>query len=262
MCARAKGLHVPHQAKDKSSRSSLIRRVLIACLLASLLGVAFFMQRNGQLAQILLNEQSQLSKLLTEHPLPMLAGGFALYVLVTGLSLPGAAILTLFFSYLLQQTWSGGAGVTTAIVLVSFASTTGASCAFLLARYLFQAAVTRRLGPRLQRLNDALQREGPFYLFALRLIPVVPFFVINLAMGLTPLRLRTFWWISQLGMLPGTIAYVLVGASLPDITAVQQGGARALLRWEVVVAFAVLGLLPLAARIVVTWWRGRRASSG
>ena len=256
---RVKGLRVPHQPEDQPSRSPLVRRLLIACLLVSLLGVAFFMQRNGQLTQMLLREQTHLIELLTEKPLLMLATGFAIYVLVTGLSLPGAAILTLFIGYLVQQAWPGLRGLATASVLVSFASTTGASCAFLLARYLFRETVVRRLGPRLRRLDDALQSEGPFYLFALRLIPVVPFFVINIAMGLTPLRLRTFWWVSQLGMLPGTIAYVAVGASLPDIQTLQQGGAGELLTPEVVIAMAILGLLPLTARLLVKWWRGRHA---
>ena len=86
-----------------------------------------------------------------------------------------------------------------------------------------------------------------------------PFFVINIAMGLTPLRLRTFWWVSQLGMLPGTIAYVAVGASLPDIRTLQQGGVGELLTPEVVIAMAILGLLPLTARLLVNWWRGRKA---
>ena len=256
---RVKGLRVPHQPEDKPNRSPLVRRLLIACLLTCLLGVAFFMQRNDQLTQMLLSEQTHLFEWLTENPSLMLAAGFAIYVLVTGLSLPGAAVLTLFIGYVLQQVWPGLRGLATASVLVSFASTTGASCAFLLARYLFRETVVRRLGPRLRRLDDALQSEGPFYLFALRLIPVVPFFVINIAMGLTPLRLRTFWWVSQLGMLPGTIAYVAVGASLPDIRTLQQGGVGELLTPEVVIAMAILGLLPLTARLLVKWWRGRKA---
>lgn len=251
-----------HPVEDRPSRGPVVVRLILFAVLVGIIGSVLYWQRDASWIESLLARQTRLVQLLHAHPLPMLAGGFGIYVLVTGLSLPGAAILTLFFSYLLQQAWPGAGGVASAVVLVSFASTTGASCAFLLARYLFRDAVTSRLGPRLQRLDDALQREGPFYLFALRLIPVVPFFVINIAMGLTPLRLRTFWWVSQLGMLPGTIAYVLVGASLPDIHAVQQDGAGALLRWEVVVAFVVLGLLPLAARIIVKWWRSRRASGG
>ena len=251
-----------HPVEDQPSRAPFAVRLILFAVLVGITGSVLFWQGGASWIESLPAHQTRLIKLLHAYPLPMLAGGFAIYVLVTGLSLPGAAILTLLISYLLQQTWPGARGVATAVVLVSFASTTGASCAFLLARYLFRDAVTRRLGPRLQRLDDALQREGPFYLFALRLIPVIPFFVINIAMGLTPLRLRTFWWVSQLGMLPGTIAYVLVGASLPDIHAVQQGGAGALLRWELVIAFAVIGLLPIAARIAVKWWRSRRASGG
>ena len=249
-----------HPVEGQPSRAPVVVRLILFAVLVGITGSVLFWQRDASWIQSLLTQQTHLIQLLHAHPLPMLAGGFAIYVLITGLSLPGAAILTLFFSYLLQQTWTGARGVATAVVLVSFASTTGASCAFLLARYLFRAAVTRRLGPRLQRLDDALQREGPFYLFALRLIPVVPFFVINIAMGLTPVRLGTFWWVSQLGMLPGTIAYIMVGASLPDVSVVQQRGIGSLLRWELILAFAIIGLLPIAARALVTWWRRREAN--
>ena len=251
---------MPEPLQEKPASASKLLRMIAAAVVLAVVVVFFALQRNDSLLDGLIRQQAQWTSMLQSRPLLVLLSAFGLYVLVTGLSLPGAAVLTLLISYLLQQTWPGWRGGIVATVLVSFASTCGASCAFLLTRYLFRDAVTRRLGPRLQRLDAALQREGPFYLFALRLIPVVPFFVINIAMGLTPLRLRTFWWVSQLGMLPGTIAYVLVGASLPDIHAVQEGGARALLRWELVIAFAVVGLLPLAARIVVRWWRGRPAS--
>jgi len=251
---------VPQQPEENPSRLPLLRKWIVACLLIGSVAVVFFTQRDAQLLQVLLNEQAHLTLLLAEHPLLILTGAFVLYVLSTGLSLPGAAVLTLLISYLLQQTWPGLRGLITATVLVSFASTTGASGAFLLARYLFRETVARRLGSRLSRLDETLRSEGPFYLFALRLIPVVPFFVINLAMGLSPLRLGTFWWVSQVGMLPGTIAYVVVGASLPDLKTVVRDGAGELLTPPMVIALAILGLLPLGARLLVKWWRGRNES--
>jgi uncharacterized membrane protein YdjX (TVP38/TMEM64 family) len=250
---------VPQQPEKNASRLPLLRKWIVACLLIGSVAVVFFNERDAPLLQMLLNEQAHLTVLLAKNPLLILTGVFALYVLITGLSLPGAAVLTLLISYLLQQTWPGLRGLITATVLVSFASTAGASCAFLLARYLFRDPVVRRLGPRLSRVDEALRSEGPFYLFALRLIPVVPFFVINLAMGLTPLRLSTFWWVSQVGMLPGTIAYVVVGASLPDLKTVVRDGAGELLTPQIVIALAILGLLPLGARLLIQWWRGRKA---
>jgi uncharacterized membrane protein YdjX (TVP38/TMEM64 family) len=227
---------VPQQPEENPSRLPLLRKWIVACLLIGSVAVVFFTQRDARLLQMLLNEQAHLTLLLAEHPLLILTGAFVLYVLSTGLSLPGAT------------------------VLVSFASTTGASGAFLLARYLFRETVARRLGSRLSRLDETLRSEGPFYLFALRLIPVVPFFVINLAMGLSPLRLGTFWWVSQVGMLPGTIAYVVVGASLPDLKTVVRDGAGELLTPPMVIALAILGLLPLGARLLIQWWRGRNES--
>ncbi len=122
---------------------------------------------------------------------------FVMYVVITGASLPGAAVLTL----------AGGAvfGFWTGLVLVSFASTIGATLAFLLSRYLFRDMVNARFGSSLKSLDEGVKREGAFYLFALRLVPLFPFFVINLVMGLTAIKATTFYWVSQLGMLAGTI---------------------------------------------------------
>ena len=108
-------------------------------------------------------------------------------------------------------------GLAPAVILVSFASTSGATIAFLLSRYLFRDAIQTRFRDQLAKFNQALQREGAFYLFTLRLIPAVPFFVINVVMGLTPIRTLTFWWVSQVGMLAGTIVYVYAGSTIPSL---------------------------------------------
>lgn len=146
-------------------------------------------------------------------------------------------------------------GLITGVILVSFASTTGATLAFLLSRFLFREAVQRRFGERLADFNRALEREGPFYLFLLRLIPAVPFFVINAVMGLTPLRTRTFWWVSQVGMLPGTIVYLSAGSSVPNLERLAEEGIPGVLTpkqmTQIFIAFALLGIFPLAVRWVV-----------
>ena len=133
---------------------------------------------------------------------PLIAGGifFVVYVLVTALSLPGAALMTLAGGALFGLGWG--------LVIVSFASSLGATLAMLISRFLLQDWVQQRFGRRLKPLNEGIEREGAFYLFALRLVPAFPFFMINLAMGLTHIKARTFWWVSQLGMLPGTFVYV------------------------------------------------------
>ncbi len=185
----------------------------------------------------------------------MLVYGLALlvYVVVTGLSLPGATVLTLVYGWYF--------GFIRGVVLVSFASTMGATLAFLLSRFLFRDAIQRRFGDRLAKFNEALEREGPFFLFTLRLIPAVPFFVINAVMGLTPIRTRTFWWVSQLGMFAGTIVYVYAGSSVPSLRTLSDNGINAVFTpiqlTQIVIAFGLLGVFPLAVR-----WMMKLASRG
>jgi pyruvate/2-oxoglutarate dehydrogenase complex dihydrolipoamide dehydrogenase (E3) component/uncharacterized membrane protein YdjX (TVP38/TMEM64 family) len=178
------------------------------------------------------------------HPW-LAAGAFvALYVAVTALSLPGALLMTLV----------GGAlfGLAIGTLLVSFASSIGATLACLAARFILRDWVQQRFGDRLEALNEGMRRDGAFYLFALRLVPVFPFFVINLLMGLTPIPARTFYWVSQLGMLPGTVAYVYAGTQLGHFT----------LSVGLFAAFAVLGLFPLAARRALDAIKARRVYAG
>lgn len=167
----------------------------------------------------------------------------AIYVTATGLSLPGASILTLVCGWLFGF-WRG-------LLLVSMASTAGATVAFLLSRYLFRDALQSRFGDRLAGFNAALESDGAFYLFTLRLIPAVPFFVINVVMGLTALKTWTFWWVSQLGMLPGTVVYVSAGASVPSLKVLSERGVGGLLSPQLFVAFVALGLFPLIVKSVM-----------
>ena len=164
------------------------------------------------------------------HPLQTAAIFFAIYVAVTGLSLPGAAIMTLVAGALFGLLWG--------TVIVSFASSIGATLAFLASRYLLRDWVQAKFGDKLKPINDGVEREGAFYLFALRLVPAFPFFVINLVMGLTPIRTWTFYWVSQVGMLAGTIAYVYAGTQLGQFK--FSAG--------LVAAFVILGIFPLAAK--------------
>ncbi|MBL8414397.1 MAG: TVP38/TMEM64 family protein, partial [Propionivibrio sp.] len=134
---------------------------------------------------------------------------FVTYVAVTGLSLPGAAVMTLVGGAVFGLLWG--------LLLVSFASSVGATLAFLASRFLLRDWVQQHFGERLRAINSGVDREGGFYLFTLRLVPVFPFFVINLLMGLTPLKTRTFYWVSQVGMLAGTLVYVNAGTQLAKI---------------------------------------------
>jgi pyruvate/2-oxoglutarate dehydrogenase complex dihydrolipoamide dehydrogenase (E3) component/uncharacterized membrane protein YdjX (TVP38/TMEM64 family) len=179
------------------------------------------------------------------HRLLTLSAYFLLYVAVTALSLPGATVMTL----------AGGAlfGFWPALVVVSFASTIGATLAFLVSRFLLRDWVQSRFGERLKAVNAGVEREGAFYLFSLRLVPLFPFFVINLVLGLTPLPARTFYWVSQLGMLAGTAVYVNAGTQLGRID--RLGG---ILSPGLLLSFVLLGLFPLLAKKVLDLFKQRR----
>jgi len=179
------------------------------------------------------------------HPALTICLYMAVYILVTGLSLPGATVMTL----------AGGAlfGLWTALFAVSFASTIGATLAFLAARFLLRDWVQEKFGDKLRTVNEGVRSEGAFYLFSLRLVPIFPFFVINLAMALTPIRALTFYWVSQLGMLPGTFVYVNAGTRLGQIES-----ASGILSPGLIFSFVLLGLFPLIAKRILAWIQRRR----
>ena len=184
-----------------------------------------------------------------EHAALTLLLFFVGYVLVTALSLPGAAVMTLLAGALF--------GIWVGLVLVSFASTIGASLAFLLARYLAGDLVQEKFGNRLKTINQGIEKDGAFYLFTLRLVPVFPFFLINILMGLTPIRLWTFYWVSQVGMLAGTLVYINAGTQLASIES-----AGDLLSLDLIVAFSLLALFPWLAKALVALVQRRRVYRG
>ena len=220
------------------------KRLTLIILLAATVLVAYTQFGDALTLSSLAQQESQLRAFQQQHPVLVYGIALLVYVVVTGLSLPGATVLTLVYGWYF--------GLARGIVVVSFASTGGATMAFLLSRFLFRDAIQRRFGDRLNKFNQALQREGAFFLFTLRLIPAVPFFVINAVMGLTPLRTRTFWWVSQLGMLAGTIVYVFAGSRVPSLQTLADHGISAVFTpgqlTQIVTAFALLGLFPLAVR--------------
>ncbi|MEM8945370.1 MAG: TVP38/TMEM64 family protein [Planctomycetota bacterium] len=226
------------------SREKLAVKVGVLAVFAVTIAIAYALLGDALALQNLAQHESQLRNLQEQSPWLVYGAAFVTYVAVTGLSLPGAAVLTLAYGWYF--------GFRDATILVSFASTAGATLAFLLSRFLFRGAIRLRFGDRLANFNHSLEREGPFFLFTLRLIPAVPFFVINAVMGLTPIKTRTFWWVSQLGMLGGTAVYVYAGASVPNLQALADEGISAVFGPSQLVqifgAFALLGVFPLAVR--------------
>ncbi len=231
------------------SISRRYRKLLILIIVAATAGGLAWQFGNYLKLDYLATQESQLRAFQQQNPVLVFGVAFLIYVLVTGLSLPGAAPLTLLYG------WYFGFGPT--LILVSFASTAGATISFLTSRYLLRGSLEHKFGDRLQTFNQHLESEGAFYLFTLRLIPVVPFFVINLVMGLTQLPTRTYWWVSQLGMLPGTAVYVYAGSSVPNLGQLADQGAAAVLSpqqlFQLFLAFALLGVFPLIVKLLVTY---------
>ncbi|OLQ87956.1 dihydrolipoamide dehydrogenase [Vibrio panuliri] len=163
---------------------------------------------------------------------------FSAYVAITAFSIPGAAVVTLLGAALF--------GFWTSLLLVSFASTLGATLAFLSSRFLLRDWVQSKFGDKLSAINQGVEKDGAFYLFSLRLIPVFPFFLINLLMGLTPITTARFYLVSQLGMLPGTAVYLNAGTQLAQIDSLSG-----IVSPSVLVSFALLGLFPIIAKWVM-----------
>jgi uncharacterized membrane protein YdjX (TVP38/TMEM64 family) len=233
------------------------RLVLLGLAVAAACGIYWGLGDSWTLDN-LAHREAKLRALGQRHPLLVYGVAFVLYVGVTGLSLPGATPLSLAYGWYF--------GVIRGVVLVSFASTSGATLAFLLSRFLFRDAIRRYFGDRLERFNAALKREGPFYLFLLRLVPAFPFFVINVVMGLTPLRVWTFWWVSQLGMFPGTVVYLYAGSTIPNLQQLSEQGLRAVFSpsqlVQIITAFTLLGFFPLVARWTISRFLNREARLG
>ena len=213
---------------------------LIPLILLALGIAAFFVFDLGQYFSLAYIKQSQgrFVALYAQQPVRVTAGFFLVYVAATALSLPGAVILTL----------AGGAifGLLWGTVVVSFASTVGATLAMLAARTILRDSIEQRFGKRLAELNKGVEREGPFYLFTLRLIPAMPFFVLNLLMGLTRMKTLTYFWVSQLGMLAGTVVYVYAGTELAKVDSLRSVASPGLIG-----AFVLLGLFPLLTKKLV-----------
>jgi len=219
---------------------SIIVLIAVAIILFKVSGLHQYLTL-GYLKQ----QQVHFARLYAEHKIPVLCIYMLIYIVVTALSLPGAAVMTI----------AGGAlfGLITGTIVVSFASTIGATLACIVARYLLRDWVQKKFGDKLRKINAGMEKEGGFYLFSLRLVPVFPFFVINLAMGLTSIRIGTYYWVSQLGMLPATIVYVNAGKELA-----QLDSLAGILSPGLIFSFALLGLLPILSKKLLGLYNRRR----
>lgn len=222
------------------------KQALVVALNVGLIFAFFYFELDKKLTFAQLKTQRDwIETYYLSHTWQVISIYLLIYIGITAASLPGAAILTLAGGYLF--------GLTTGTIVVSFASTIGATLAFLLARFVFRSAVQSQFADRLKVINEGVQQDGKFYLFTLRLLPIFPFFLINLLMGLTPMSVRNFYLVSQLAMLPGTIAYVNAGTQLGQIDSLSG-----ILSPSLLLSFAVIGTLPWIAKLMVTLIKRRR----
>ncbi len=224
----------------------MTKKLVILVALIVLVALFFHFDLNQYLTlSALKTQQEALDVFVTQQPALSVAGFFAVYIMVTALSIPGATVMTL----------AAGAifGLLQGLIIVSFASTIGATLAMLVSRLILRDSIQNRFAAQLKTVNAGMEKEGAFYLFALRLVPIVPFFVINLVMGVTRISTRTFFWVSQVGMLAGTVVYVNAGTQLAQIESMSG-----ILTPKIFLSFALLGLFPLIAKHGLNRWRQQK----
>lgn len=227
----------------KSSKKIIFILLLCICALA-------FFAFSDQLSLSSLKEQKNfLLEYYQKEPLLFTTSYFIIYVLSTAISIPGATVITL----------AGGAifGFIKGLLVVSFASTIGATLAFLLSRYVLRDYLEKRFNSQLAVINDGFEKEGTLYLFALRLVPLFPFFLVNLLMGLTRIHVKKYFIISQIGMLPGTAAYVFAGLELARINQASD-----IISLNILIAFSIIGILPLLSKKLIHKLRSNEQQQG
>ncbi|MEM5480944.1 FAD-dependent oxidoreductase [Pseudoalteromonas fuliginea] len=224
----------------------MIKKIFLLLIAAAAVGLFFHFDLHQLLTlDGLKGSMDQFSDYKEQSPLLVIGGFFLLYVVVTALSLPGAAILTLAAGALF--------GLVEGLLVASFASTIGATLAFLVSRYLLRDTIKQRFPERLAAIDAGVEKEGGFYLFTLRLVPVFPFFLINLLMGVTSIKSWTYYWVSQAGMLAGTFVFVNAGTQLAQIESLSG-----ILSFNLILSFALLGIFPFIAKGILNVFKKRR----
>jgi uncharacterized membrane protein YdjX (TVP38/TMEM64 family) len=223
----------------------MAKKVILAAALVGLAALFWVFDLHQYLTlDYIKQSQAGFQQMYAADPVLMLGGYMLAYILITALSLPGAAAATL----------AGGAlfGFWPTLIAVSFASSIGASLACFFARFVLRDWVQNKFGDKLEPINRGIEQEGAFYLFTLRLAPIFPFFIINLVMGLTRMPLWTFYWVSQAGMLAGTAVFVYAGRELGRIDSLSD-----ILSPGLIASFIILGLFPLTVKKLLGWRRAR-----
>ncbi len=222
-------------------------KIIIALVIIGLLAAFKIFNLGDYLSLSYIKESQQnFQELYSQNSVLVIAVYMLIYIIVTALSLPGAAIMTL----------AGGAtfGFITGLIAVSFASTIGATLACIFSRFILRDWVQGKIGDKLKIVNEGVEKEGAFYLFTLRIIPAFPFWLINLGMGLTKIPLKTFYWVSQVGMLAGTAVFINAGKELGKIDSLSG-----ILSPGLILSFVLLGLFPIAAKKSIAFYKKRKS---
>lgn len=239
--------HFRDGRKQNVANRTILKKIsIIAVILCVIIAFKAFGLDEYLTLSYIKESQALFEKIYDEKPIRVIASYAIIYVLMTSLSLPGAAVLTI----------AGGAlfGLLTGTVVVSFASTIGATLACIVSRFMLRDWVQAKFGERIKKVNDGVEQEGPFYLFTVRLIPVFPFWMVNILMGLTKMPLRTFYWVSQVGMLPGTLVYVNAGKELAQIDSLSG-----ILSPGLIISFVLLGIFPIATKKLIALYKTRKS---
>lgn len=229
-----------------NSNKHLIQKIGIMVLIIAAIAFFFYFDLGRYFTlDYLKQSHEQFTRIYSQHQIAVIAAYMMIYIIITALSLPGAAIMTL----------AGGGlfGLVTGSIVVSFASTIGATLACLVSRFLLRDWVQHKFADRLKTINEGIEKEGGFYLLSLRLVPLFPFFVINLVMGITKIPILTYYWVSQLGMLPATIIFVNAGKELAKIDSISG-----ILSPGLLISFAILGLFPLTTKKLLNWYKAKK----
>jgi uncharacterized membrane protein YdjX (TVP38/TMEM64 family) len=239
--------HFRDGRKQNVANRKILKKIsIIAVILCVIIAFRAFGLDEYLTLSYIKESQAFFETIYDDNPIRVIASYAIIYVLVTSLSLPGAAVLTI----------AGGAlfGLLKGTVVVSFASTIGATLACIVSRFMLRDWVQAKFGERIKKVNDGVEQEGPFYLFTVRLIPVFPFWMVNILMGLTKMPLRTFYWVSQVGMLPGTLVYVNAGKELAQIDSLSG-----ILSPGLIISFVLLGIFPIATKKLIALYKTRKS---
>lgn len=215
-------------------------RIAILAAVLGLVGFVYYECNEYLSLEYLATQESALRGMQTQHPILVYSVAFLVYMLLLAIGVPLCALLTIICGWLF--------GFVPAILLASFGSTAAGAINFLGGRYLFKGMVERYLGDTLAKFNHQLEESAAFYLFVTRLIPQIPFVLVNLLMGLSPISFKTFWWVSQAAMLPALLIFVWIGTTLPNLKTISEDGISSILSWQLMLSLAATGLIPLAIR--------------